>query len=225
MSGTANSRLSLKESIYQDIKSKILDMSYKPGQLVSETEISQDLQVSRTPVREVFIRLLHEGLLDIFPQKGTYISLIDMDFVNDSVYMRYVVEKQILSELCDSLNGEIPKDIQRNVRLQKDIVDNGGSINEFLELDNEFHKALFDLSNHKQIWRLLSTTKFHYNRYRILSMEEPEMFSAIYEQHASIIDCISRKDKLKLEVDLKTHIFAGLSKQGQVVKKYSSYFK
>ena len=82
--------LPLKEVIYTEVKNRILNLEYKPGQMISETEISEMLNVSRTPVREVFIRLSYEKLINIYPQKGTFVSLIDLHFVEESVYMRQI---------------------------------------------------------------------------------------------------------------------------------------
>ncbi|WP_313559779.1 GntR family transcriptional regulator [Ruminiclostridium cellobioparum] len=93
--------LPLKEVIYQELKNKILNLEYKPGQMISETEISDLLKVSRTPVREVFIRLSHEKLINIYPQKGTFVSLIDLSYVSESVFMRNLLENQIVREIME----------------------------------------------------------------------------------------------------------------------------
>lgn len=216
--------LPLKEVIYQEVKSKILNLDYKPGQMISETEISELLNVSRTPVREVFIRLSYEKLLDIFPQKGTFVTLIDLAFVKESVYMRSILERQIINEIIDHGIKELPSEVKKNIRLQKDLVENDNDIVEFLELDNDFHRIIFQMAKHETIWDIISTTRIHYNRFRVLKMYEPQMFRKVFNEHCEIIKIIENADKSSCEAILKEHHFSGLDNAGVIQGKYPEYF-
>ncbi|MCY9421621.1 GntR family transcriptional regulator, partial [Bacillus paralicheniformis] len=70
---------SVRDQIYQMLKEEIMKFRLVPGELISEKEISERYEVSRTPVREAFLQLSREGLLEVYPQKGTRVSLIDLD--------------------------------------------------------------------------------------------------------------------------------------------------
>ena len=70
-----------KLEIYNQLKEEIIDLKIEPGALISENEISRRFEVSRTPVRDVFLRLCNDGLLEVLPQRGTKVSLIDMELV------------------------------------------------------------------------------------------------------------------------------------------------
>lgn len=218
------SALPLKEVIYLDIKNKILNLEYKPGQMISETEISELLKVSRTPVREVFIRLSYEKLLNIYPQKGTFVSLIDLSFVQESVYMRSLLECQIINEIMDNQIKDMPVDIKQNMRFQKDIVENNGEVEEFLDLDNDFHRALFKIVNHETIWDIISTTRIHYNRFRVLTMYQPEMIEKVFNEHCEIINNIQQSDKAACNAILKKHHYFGLDHAKEFQEKYPDYF-
>lgn len=219
--------LPLKEVIYSEVKNKILNLDYKPGQMISETEISELLSVSRTPVREVFIRLSYEKLINIYPQKGTFVSLIDLSFVRESVYMRNLLECQIASEIIDSGVTDLPQEIKKNIRLQKDLVENEGNegnIEEFLDLDNDFHKAIFKAVNHDTIWDIISTTRIHYNRFRLLTMYEPEMLNKVFQEHFDIMKAIEAGDKAGCNALLKKHHYNGLEHADILKEKYPNYF-
>ncbi len=216
--------LPMKEIIYMEVKNKILNLEYKPGQMISETEISELLKVSRTPVREVFIRLSYEKLINIYPQKGTFVSLIDLPFVGESVYMRSLLEHNIIGEILDKGIRQLPQDIKRNLRLQKDLVENDGAVEEFLELDNEFHKIIFSAVGHETIWDIISTTRIHYNRYRVLTMYELEMLKKVFDEHCRLIELIESGDKPALETILKEHHFSGLNHAEAMKEKYPDYF-
>lgn len=216
--------LPLKEVIYMEVKNKILNLEYKPGQMISETEISELLNVSRTPVREVFIRLSYEKLIDIYPQKGTFVSLVDLSYVKESVYMRNLLECQIASEIIDSEMKDLPVEIKKNIRLQKDLVENEGNIEEFLELDNDFHKVIFKAVNHETIWDIISTTRIHYNRFRLLTMYEPEMLNRVFQEHFDIMTKIEEGDKTGCNALLKKHHYNGLEHADILKEKYPGYF-
>ncbi|EPR12576.1 GntR family transcriptional regulator [Ruminiclostridium papyrosolvens] len=216
--------LPLKEVIYMEVKNKILNLEYKPGQMISETEISELLNVSRTPVREVFIRLSYEKLIDIYPQKGTFVSLVDLSYVKESVYMRNLLEGQIAGEIIDNGMKDLPAEIKKNIRLQKDLVENEGNIEEFLELDNDFHKVIFKAVNHETIWDIISTTRIHYNRFRLLTMYEPEMLNRVFQEHFDIMTKIEEGDKVGCNTLLKKHHYNGLEHADILKEKYPGYF-
>ncbi len=216
--------LPLKEVIYMEVKNKILNLEYKPGQMISETEISELLNVSRTPVREVFIRLSYEKLIDIYPQKGTFVSLVDLSYVRESVYMRNLLECQIAGEIIDIGMKNLPAEIKKNIRLQKDLVENDGNIEEFLELDNDFHKVIFKAVNHETIWDIISTTRIHYNRFRLLTMYEPEMLNKVFQEHFEIMTKIEEGDKKGCNTLLKKHHYNGLEHADILKEKYPGYF-
>ena len=69
------------ELIYYTLKNEIIFLKLKPGALISEIEMAHRFNVSRTPIRQVFSKLNEEGLIDIIPQKGSFVSLIDLKYV------------------------------------------------------------------------------------------------------------------------------------------------
>lgn len=224
MSHFERSVLPLKEIIYLEVRNKILNLDYKPGRMISETEISEMLKVSRTPVREVFIRLSYEKLINIYPQKGTFISLIDLPFVGESVYMRSILECRIINEIFDKSITVLPQEAKKNIRLQEELVQSNGTIQEFLELDNDFHRIIFKTVGHETIWDIISTTKIHYNRYRVLTMYEPEMLRKVYNEHCDLVKYIETSDKRKCGSLLKEHHYSGLDHASVIKEKYPDYF-
>ena len=74
------------DKIYQTLRQEIMLLTLEPGTLVSEGDISQRFSVSRTPVREVFKRLELEGLLEVRPQRGTFVSRLRLGSLYDLVF-------------------------------------------------------------------------------------------------------------------------------------------
>ncbi|MFA6508326.1 MAG: GntR family transcriptional regulator, partial [Treponemataceae bacterium] len=89
--------------VYSVLRLNIIRLHLKPGQSVSETEISTRLGISRTPVREAFIRLGEDGLLEVKPQRCSVISRIDLDQAEETRFVRRNLEKTITKEACRSM--------------------------------------------------------------------------------------------------------------------------
>ena len=74
------------ESLSIELLRKYYDSQSKPGECISEVELGNQLNVSRTPVREAIVRLSEEKLIDVFPQKGSFVSKIDLNLVDEAVF-------------------------------------------------------------------------------------------------------------------------------------------
>jgi len=213
-----------KEELYNKIRREILSLELIPGQRISEAEISKRLGVSRQPVREIFIHLSHEKLLQIVPQKGTFISLIDLEYVKQVIHMRYLIEKEILVEACDKLSEKTLMTLAHICDLQELIIKDEGDSNEFLALDNKFHRTIFEDSNHKVIWDIIESNNVNYSRFRLLDVLEKPAMGRIVEQHRTLLNHIKDKNTTAIQKMLKTHLFQGIEKSEHITEKYESYF-
>ena len=96
-----------KDYVYRVLKDNIMCLELKPGELLSESELAKKLNVSRTPIREVLIKLKAEKLIEVKPQAGTYVSLIDRNLIEEAIFIRYNLEKEALKEACESFSEDI----------------------------------------------------------------------------------------------------------------------
>ena len=87
------------DGVYEQLKEQILHLELPPGSTISEIDTAEKYNISRTPVRDAFKRLEREGLLEIRPHIGTFISLIDLYAVSDVLYTREVLEYAVLQAL------------------------------------------------------------------------------------------------------------------------------
>ncbi len=213
----------LKEQIYKELVNRISYLKLKPGQPVIVSEIARELGVSITPVREAFIRLSYERLIDIFPQSGTFISLIDLKFVQETVFMRHILEKEILLKSCRKLNGVIPIEIETNCKRQREAL-NEGYVETFLQYDNAFHRLLFGITENESIWDIIEGTNLHYTRLRYLYMSKSAGLEHDYNQHLEILSLLKHSDFQSLEKLLHMHHFFQLDYQNQLIGMYPDYF-
>lgn len=143
--------------IYDLLKNEILTLSLKPGQMISENEISSRFHVSRTPVHNAFTQLKKDGFVDIVPQKGTIVSLIDLDYIRQILYLRCCVEINIYIEAMDLCDDSFYRMLQNKIEEQRRITDNESeAVKSFYEMTDEFHSAFYDILNKNKLWQTVS---------------------------------------------------------------------
>ena len=194
-----------KDYAYRVLKDNIMTLNLKPGELLSETDLSEKLGISRTPIREVLMRLKNEHLIEVKPQTGTYISLIDINMVEQALFMRYTLEKEVLKEACNGLSEDIIMELEKNLFAQKLISNKPDSAIEFHKLDKEFHELLFRGTNKGDIWNCILNMSTHYNRMRLLIDSKNENKKNI-EDHDIYLKLIKDKCPQKIDEIITSHI-------------------
>ncbi len=84
------------EQIYEDLCNKIENLEYMPGDKLSENELCKIYGVTRHVIRNSLATLKQRRLVDVYPQRGTFVSLIDMNYIEDILYMRESVEQEAM---------------------------------------------------------------------------------------------------------------------------------
>lgn len=215
---------SMREYIIRVLKYNIIQFNLKPGQNISETEIAAQLGVSRTPVREAFIALSHESLLEVYPQKGTYISLIDLSLVEEARFLRLTVEKAIVRMACDLITPQYIEQLEENLHHQDFYLSSSNSP-KLLELDNQFHRILFKTCKKERIFLLIESVNTHFNRIRMLRLTASFKVDKIIAEHRELLSAIKEKDPEKLEKMIEIHLTGFKIEHGLLQEQYPNYFK
>lgn len=196
------------DQIYEDLLQKIEKLEYMPGCKLSENELCKVYDVSRHVIRNSLALLKERRLVDVFPQRGTYVSLIDMSYIEDILYMREAVEQEALyrvMQLDDT--SELVTKLEKIVDLQKkcletSIIDNDA----FYELDTIFHQALFDAIDRPNIMGLISEPYAHIRRWRNFEIRTDKRMHEIAEEHDAILKEMKEKDVKKGREVLHNHL-------------------
>ena len=214
-----------REFIYRVIKENIMTLNLKPGECISEVELGNQLNVSRTPVREAIVRLSEEKLIDVFPQKGSFVSKIDLNLVDEAVFLRALCEKEILKLACSDKNSkELIRELEKNLAYQKIIIDFEEDLHKFFDLDNEFHALIFYYYNKKNVWKSVKRLATHYDRLRLIDALEKFSATKTYEQHHDIIDIIKNKTTENIDNLISEHLSTFKHVINNYLDKYPEYF-
>ena len=216
------------DSIYEEIKRKIINLDLLPGTKVREEDLASEYNISRTPIRGVISRLVKDSLLEVAPKKGTYVSRIDVSNINDYIYVRKSVEESALELVCQNITEQQIIELEEILQMQKDIMQMEPSINKskmFFHNDNSFHAKLFKIANLEGVWRIIHTNAIPLNRARIMAnLRATPQVEKIYEQHLLMLDCIRNKDIIGAKKAASTHMEGGFEGINELVEKYNEYF-
>ena len=213
------------ENIYEELKEKIMNLEYKPGQIITEQEISTKYGVSRTPSRDILSKLNSAGLIESVPFKSSYASLLDMDIIKQSIYMRIVIELQVIKDVIEILDDRFIAQMEYNLKLQELLLKREFEPKEFYELDCEFHKAWFAATNKLFVWEQIEKAQIHYKRFKMLDIIGVRNFDAIYEDHKMLVEIIKEKNVKKVEKVIKAHLNSGINRLQELINgEFSHYF-
>lgn len=199
-------------------------MELKPGLLISTQEIAGRLGVSRTPVREAFIRLQGESLLDVAPQKGTAVALIDLERVYQERFIREALEVENLRRFVPTASEQTIADMRENIRLQKDAIQNGRCL-EYKELDDQFHQLAFEITHEELSADIVRQVNGHYDRIRLITAWEGNIVFNAIEEHSRLVDCVEQRDVERAQQLLRSHLQQLWVQERALLQRYPDYFK
>ncbi|MEK4368073.1 GntR family transcriptional regulator [Paenibacillus sp. FSL H7-0942] len=208
---------------YNLLKERILHLELKPGTKISEKEIADELQVSRTPVREAFMKLAEEELLDIIPQSGTIVSHINLEHVEEGRFMREKMEKEIVTLACVSFPEEFRFRLETNIAMQEVCIGKNNFYRLF-ELDEEFHQILFQGTGKLRTWKMLQQLNIPFNRLRLLRLAEDSNLEVIISQHKEIYRLITERQTEQAVQVMEAHLRLVVIEQESIRAKYPHYF-
>lgn len=218
------------EAVYNRLKEQILHLELPPGSAISEIDTAARYEVSRTPIRDAFKTLAAEGLLEICPHVGTFVSLIDLDMISDILYMREALEQAVLRDLAQNHDKSQEFRILLILQKQKELTESELTLEElgraFIVSDNEFHQMLYEMAGKANVIRFFHTVSSQYERFRtFLNLRGRDNLILLYKEHEAIWNAISRQDYKALSDVLTHHIYDGFNSSTDIVYSHPEYFK
>lgn len=207
----------------RNIKENIVNLELAPGSQISENELAAEMGLSRTPVREALIELSRVRIIEIHPQKKSTVPLIDYELVEESRFMRSLLECAVVELDCEMAQ---PVDLERlsaNVRLQNFYLDNYYT-NELMTLDNQFHGILFEIARKSQIFALMQNISIHFDRVRSMALSTVKN-TKIVQDHEDILQAIGRKDPRAARELMEIHLSCYKIDAADIRAAYPQYFK
>ncbi len=195
----------LREVVCETLRDAIRKGKLKPGERLMESQLAEDLGVSRTPVREAIRKLELEGYVIMMPRRGTYVANLSIRDVNEVFEIR-----TSLDSLASGLAAERITDEELE-RLQRLLVAIGCYIEEndmdkIVECDTEFHDLLYQASRNSRLVGIIFNLREQLTRFRSTSMSFPGRLKATLEEHRRIVEAIAQGDVAEARAAAEYHM-------------------
>ena len=217
-------RKSIQTLVYEELKRNIMSMKLEPGQTMSTQEIATKLNVSRTPVREAFLRLQSEGLVEMIPQRETMVSKISLKRVEQEKFIRECLEMGVIRKFMDKRGCGVEENMAELIQLQKKCGEEKDFVG-FLEADDQFHKVLFDVTGQEMAWETIASRNGHYNRLRILYVQRDTAMQESIEQHHKIATLLESGSREEAARALSSHVRRLDIDEAGLIAQYPDYFE
>ena len=191
-------KYSLRGRVFHKLREDILNGRYKEHEELKEVAIGEELGVSRTPVREAFRQLELEGLIQIVPNKGAYVTGITAKDVKDIYMIRSSLEGMCARLATEHITKEQLEEIEENVYLASYHASKG-HMEQMANLDNRFHHILYEACDSKMLQNLLQDFHQYVIRIRKKTLSTKERGIASNEEHRQIMEAIRAGDQEKAE--------------------------
>lgn len=189
--------------VYRILRERIIRADLTPGALISETEIARAFSLSRQPVREAFIKLAEEGLLEVRPQRGTLVRKISSASVMDARFVREAIEADVVKLVAETSDPAIVRALRGQVEAQRAVP--ADDPDRFMRLDEEFHRTLAEAAGKAYAWRVVEDVKAQMDRVRFLSFLHFPM-PKLVDQHAAIVEAIARGAAAEADAAMRVHL-------------------
>ena len=218
---SVNRKLPVSDQIYEALRTAIVRVQLLPGASISENSIGRRFGVSRTPIRSAIQRLAEEGLIDVFPQQGSFVSPIKLRDIHDSHFVRRSLELSILAEAARLWSADRSAEARRSIAAHKIAIETGG-LDGFLIGDEEFHRLMTGFANREGVWSSIAAARARLMRFLSL-FGSPERLPIVITEHLAIIDALDAGDQTRATQALTDHLDKVFKILEQVPEKFRHY--
>lgn len=212
-----------RDYAFRVLRDNIVSLELKPGTLISENEMAMELGLSRTPVREAIIDLAKVSIIETIPQRGSYVALIDTKMVEESRFLRKVLDEAVIEVACDIADSALIDAMEENVHLQEFYLEKSDT-NRIFELDNAFHKLIYSAAQKDIIYDIRSTMMLHFDRVRTLSVEAVKDMKIVGD-HRGMLEAIKGHDKEAAVALVEKHLGRYRVDETKIREEFPAYFK
>jgi len=182
-------REALAAKVYQAVKQAIFDFQLLPGERFSENELAQQLQVSRTPVRQALFNLEREGYVEVMFRSGWQVRAFDFDYFEELYDLRIVLECEAVRRLCAMSSADCHTALaaEHQFWAENEPLTHGKPV---ALADEAFHRALVAATANRQFLLLHTELTEKLSIIRRLDFTRDDRIQATYQQHRAILQAI-----------------------------------
>lgn len=210
--------------LFAKLRLAIVEMSLHPGKALSEKDIADRFGVSRQPVREAFIKLSEAGLLQILPNRGTFVVKISVREVANARFVREAVEVKIARRACEMANAQHFRGLAALIEQNNDARLHHDQ-RAFSRFDDAFHRGIADIVDCDYAWRVVEGARAQTDRIRFVTLYDETSMALVIEQHRAVLDAMISRNPDEVERAMRRHLSQILLDLPKIAEKNPELFE
>ena len=196
---------SLTNRTFLAIREAIMELNFLPGEIIRKHDICNALGVSRSPVSEALAKLRNEGLVEVVPQSGTFVSRFSLQDIKEGAFLREAIELACIEILASNISEQQLTDLNRNLKLQKVLAETD-DYQGFYQLDAEMHGMIMDFTGYKNLAKVTKTGWVQVDRARQLLLPVDGRLKKAFQEHRAVIKALEQNDVALAREKMRTHL-------------------
>lgn len=210
--------------VYAWLRRAILDVDRAPGSALAEADIAARFGLSRTPVREALLRLAAEELVEIRPQRGTYVARIALPRIEEALFVREAVECAVLARVAVRADrAAVARELGAIVD-EQEAAAAAGDVAAALAADSRFHRALVDASGLPGVWEVVARARDLHHRIRAIAVPELGSARQAIADHRAIVRAVRGGDAARAQARMAAHLTRNLALARTIAARHPDYF-
>ena len=196
---------SLTNRTFLAIREAIMELNFLPGEMIRKHDICNTLGVSRSPVSEALAKLRNEGLVEVVPQSGTFVSRFSLQDIKEGAFLREAIELACIEILASNISEQQLIDLNRNLKLQK-VLAESDDYQGFYQLDAKMHGMIMDFTGYKNLAKVTKTGWVQVDRARQLLLPVDGRLKKAFQEHRAVIKALEQNDVALAREKMRTHL-------------------
>lgn len=214
----------IPDQVYRLLRHAIITSRMPPGAVIIEKQITDQLGISRTPVRDAIRQLADERLINIRPQSGTYVALIDRHQLEEGQIIRRALEVEGIKLAVAHIDDAAIEKLRDLLALQERAAAKQRH-EDFITYDDQFHRTISELSGFSRLWRIVNRSKAQLDRIRHLSSPLPHQEEKAIAQHTAVVEALARRNVDRAVKALAFHIDDAYDRLSILLQQHAEMFE
>lgn len=210
--------------VFEQLRDDILALTRIPGSELSRQTLQKQFGLSSTPIRDALMRLEEAGLVDVFPQSGTVVSLIDVRLAREAQFLRRSIELETVRTLAALPDAGLLRDLRAAIAEERKHA-TAKNLKRFDDADLVFHKTLYDAAGVPELWAVVRRQSVHIDRIRRLHLPVKGKVAQIIRDHTLILKAIADGKPDLAQTAMRNHLSQSLAFSSELRARFPAYFK
>jgi DNA-binding GntR family transcriptional regulator len=198
---------SKSQRVYNYLRRRIRELEIPPGAPLRKNEIALECGVSRAPVSEAIARLAAEGLVDVFPQNGSFVSPIRPNDIREAMFIRMALEAEAVKEVTREADAAVLQRLEDNIQAQAEaLAQKKLDLAYYDDLDEALHAEIIGALDLPRCQHMLETARALLDRPRFLALPEGHRPEATFDEHRRLVDAIKTGDPEFAAAAMRVHL-------------------